>query len=273
MNLARAVNEADKGVYKDTKFSDLELKELYYSGLLHDVGKIGVREYVLMKENKLTHAQFKSIEYRFKWFIAELKMKDKLSIATDIDRYQLQKLPQWLEQIHDINTSGFLTEERKANLQEFCSQKVEIDGQQYDVISEEEKYCLLIQKGNLTQEERMMIESHASHSFEILSGIEWTRDLEDVPEIAGAHHEFLNGEGYPHGILSDEIMLQSKILTVADIFDALTASDRPYKPAIPIDKSLNILEEEVEAGHLDAELVNLFIEKHLYHIDEDQEDM
>ncbi len=271
MNLARAVNKAKEGKYKNACFDDLELKELYYAGLLHDVGKIGVREFVLMKENKLTDAQMSVISYRYKWMMSELRIKLNSGSSTDNDKYQLEMIPTWLENIKDINTCGFLTDERKQNLSVICEQIIEINGERIPLITEEEKKFLSVQKGNLTQEEREMIQSHATYSFEILDGIEWTTELLDVPEIAGAHHEFLNGQGYPKGIKGDEIMLQSKILTVADIFDALTASDRPYKPAVPIPRSLNILEEEVKANHLDEELVRLFIDEKLYIIDENQE--
>ncbi len=268
MNLARAVNEAKEGKYKDACFDELELKELYYAGLLHDVGKIGVREFVLMKDNKLTKDQMSVICYRYKWIMSELKVKINSGEGTDKDKYQVEMIPTWLEHIEDINTCGFLTDERKQKLAVICEQIVEINGEEIPLITDEEKKFLSVQKGNLTAEERAMIQSHATYSFEILDGIEWTSELLDVPRIAGAHHEFLNGEGYPKGIKDDEIMLQSKILTVADIFDALTASDRPYKPAVPIPRSLSILEEEVKACHLDGELVRLFIDEKLYEIDE-----
>ena len=118
--------------------------------------------------------------------------------------------------------------------------------------------CLKVNRGSLTPQEFDEIRSHVSHTFRFLSQIPWGKALSRVPIIAGAHHEKLNGTGYPNRLHAEEIPVQSKMMAVADIYDALTASDRPYKKAVPLDKALGILDFSVKDGHLDGELVRIF---------------
>ena len=125
---------------------------------------------------------------------------------------------------------------------------------------------LAIPRGSLNREERVEIESHVEHTYRFLTKIPWTEDLRDLPRIAGAHHEKLDGSGYPHGLTDREIPAQSKIMAVADIFDALTAWDRPYKKAMPLDRAIAVLEDEAARNHLEPELVALFREQRLYRI-------
>jgi HD-GYP domain-containing protein (c-di-GMP phosphodiesterase class II) len=120
--------------------------------------------------------------------------------------------------------------------------------------------CLSVKRGSLTAREFDEIRGHVSHTFRFLSRIPWGRTFARVPLIAGAHHERLNGTGYPNRLTADQIPLQSKMMSIADIFDALTASDRPYKRAVPVERALDILGLEVKDGHLDRDLVDLFIE-------------
>jgi HD-GYP domain-containing protein (c-di-GMP phosphodiesterase class II) len=119
---------------------------------------------------------------------------------------------------------------------------------------------LSIPRGSLSEEERKEIESHVKHTYKFLSQIPWTRDLRRVPEIAYAHHEKLNGKGYPRAIPAQEIPVQSKMMAISDIYDALTASDRPYKKAVPHEKALEILKKESDQGLIDSDLFNVFVE-------------
>jgi HD-GYP domain-containing protein (c-di-GMP phosphodiesterase class II) len=135
-----------------------------------------------------------------------------------------------------------------------------INGDNLEWLTDAEITSLCVQRGSLTSIEFDEMRGHVSHTFRFLSRIPWGRTLARVPQIAGAHHERLDGTGYPNRLNADQIPLQSKIMSIADIFDALTASDRPYKRAIPTDKALDILGIEVKDGHLDAELVQLFVE-------------
>jgi HD-GYP domain-containing protein (c-di-GMP phosphodiesterase class II) len=123
-----------------------------------------------------------------------------------------------------------------------------------------------VRRGSLTEEERREIESHVSHTYRFLSLMPWTRHLKQVPLIAWSHHEKLDGSGYPQGLKGDEIPMQSRMMTIADIYDALTAADRPYKRSVPVPKALDILNDEVRRGALDPELLDIFIHRRVYEI-------
>jgi len=133
-------------------------------------------------------------------------------------------------------------------------------GDSHTIITPEEAEILSISRGSLTREEFRQIQSHVLHTFEFLKRIPWTKELRQVPEIASSHHEKLNGSGYPEGRRGVQIPMQSRMMTVSDIFDALTASDRPYKLAVPVERALGILDQERKAGALDADVLDLFID-------------
>ena len=137
---------------------------------------------------------------------------------------------------------------------------VDPDGQHRPLLTDREVHILSLRQGNLTPHERQEIEKHVTHSFNFLRTIPWTRDLARVPELAGRHHEKLDGSGYPQGLTADDIPLGTRMMTIADIYDALVAHDRPYKKALPLEQALSILEAEAKAGKLDVALVQLWIE-------------
>ncbi|MBP5449373.1 MAG: HD domain-containing protein, partial [Spirochaetales bacterium] len=141
-----------------------------------------------------------------------------------------------------------------------------LNGDSVIYLTPEEVTALTVKKGSLTEEERKEIESHVTHSYDFLKKIPWTKAMSCIPDIAYAHHEKLNGKGYPRGLHEDEIMIESKMMAIADIFDALTASDRPYKKAAPLDKALQIIKFERDAGALDADLVDIFIGQKVYEV-------
>jgi HD-GYP domain-containing protein (c-di-GMP phosphodiesterase class II) len=140
----------------------------------------------------------------------------------------------------------------------------DLEDNSMNLIQDFEFENLALAKGSLSPEERREIESHVSHTYSFLSLIPWTRNLSNLPDIAYAHHEKLDGSGYPRGLKQEEIPVQSKIMTISDIYDALTASDRPYKPALPVDRALDILGYEAKAGKLDADLLQVFIESNAW---------
>jgi HD-GYP domain-containing protein (c-di-GMP phosphodiesterase class II) len=123
---------------------------------------------------------------------------------------------------------------------------------------------LSIPKGSLDRSERLQIESHVVHTFNFLNQIPWTKELKNIPEIARAHHEKINGTGYPYKLTGDQIPLPAKMMTICDIFDALTSKDRPYKRAVPIGRALGILEDCVRTDEVDPELFRLFLEAKVY---------
>ena len=141
---------------------------------------------------------------------------------------------------------------------------VDLRGEVQRLVTDDEVTALSVKRGSLTPQEFDEIRSHVSHTFRFLSQIPWGKAFRRVPHIAGAHHERLNGTGYPNRLRAEEIPVQSKMMSVSDIYDALTASDRPYKKAIPVEKALDILHFGVKDEHLDADLVRIFREARIW---------
>jgi hypothetical protein len=141
----------------------------------------------------------------------------------------------------------------------------DLDGSSRNYLEPDEIVSLTVTRGTLTERERRKIESHVIHTYDFLSTIPWTRDLMDIPELARSHHEKLDGSGYPGGLRAEDIPPQTRMMTISDIYDALTAKDRPYKPAVPTLKALEILEEDADKGRIDRDLLDLFIEARVFH--------
>jgi len=257
LHFGKIINKVDYGKYKDTKFNDDEIKELYYSALLHDIGKIGVEEAVLQKENRLSNENIELIKYRFKYLKIILKNNIKYAeIYNELDFY--------LEFILSLNKIGFLDDEKEKLLKEIYGIKISLEDEEINLLSDFEYENLSIKRGNLTNEERQKINSHAIHSKAILEKVNWSKKLRNVPEIAGSHHEKINGTGYPNKLKDEEICIQARILAILDIFEALTARDRPYKPATPVEKAIQIFEFEVKDNHLDKDLFEIFIKERIF---------
>lgn len=274
--LARATSECAVGIYRSVRFNEVEIRELEYAALLHDFGKIGVREEVLVKAKKLYLYQLESIRERVKVFKAAAKIKyleEKLRQgASDLTierEYQkkLQELENYWHLVQATNEPTVLPEENFQVLARIRNEQFLLpDGSYMNLLSEEEFNALSVPQGSLTDSERLEIESHVRHTYQFLKMIPWTKDFRHLSEIAFCHHEKLDGSGYPRGIFSQEIPLQSKIMTIADIYDALTAADRWYKEAVHPEKALEILAEDVAQGKLDPILFELFIEKKIYEL-------
>jgi hypothetical protein len=196
--------------------------------------------------------------------------EDYLNRFTTIDeeyRRELEMLDEYFQTILLANEPTVLAEGSFARLAEIAARTyIDIYGQSQKLLQPEEVRILSIRKGSLDEAERVEIESHVTHSFRFLSEIAWSKDLKNIPEIAYAHHEKLDGSGYPRGLNVAEIPVQARMMTIADIYDALTAADRPYKKAQPIERALDILGYEVEDGHIDRELVDLFIKRRVYEL-------
>jgi HD-GYP domain-containing protein (c-di-GMP phosphodiesterase class II) len=265
LNMALMVNRTQNGTLSLIHFSDLQMRELRYAAMLHDIGKISVREDVLKKEKKLFPWELEQIEMRFKLMRVALKLEhagssNQLELAR-----RLRELETALATIRAANEPTVLPKEVSAEILELTKLQVAVDdGEVCCALHAHEKERLCIPKGSLSHEERQEIEKHVSFTYEILKMVPWGRGLENVPVIAHRHHEKLDGSGYPSRVKAEEIPIQSRILTITDIYDALTAKDRPYKPAVPLDKALAILEDEVKHGKLDPVLFKLFIESRAY---------
>jgi HD-GYP domain-containing protein (c-di-GMP phosphodiesterase class II) len=280
-SLAGEVTRIEAGKYRDVIFSDDQLKELRYACLLHDFGKIGVREDILIKEKKLFPFQLDLIKWRFdsrerlaqnKYLRAELERRDGVDAATvaEIERRleaELDQFRMWFEAISTANEPSVLPEDKASMLQALKGHDFpDMSGQVQPLIGPQELHFLSIQKGTLTIEERKEIESHVAKSHDFLNKIPWTPLMRNIPDIAWGHHEKLDGSGYPRGLRGDEIPIQTRMMTISDIYDALTARDRAYKPAVPTSIALDILNAEAGRGELDADLLDVFIKKRVYDV-------
>lgn len=273
--LARATTEVTTGLYRSVKFKDQEIKELEYAALLHDFGKIGIREEVLVKSKKLHDYQLDAIRGRLSTFKAAAKIQFLETVvqkgASEKSKHekeynlQVQQLEQYWKFITSANEPNILHKETEKLLDKIRDEKLPLpDGTEISLLNDEEYLALSVTQGSLTEMERLEIESHVRHTYQFLKMIPWTRDFRGLTEIAYCHHEKLDGSGYPRGLTNHEIPLQSKIMTIADIFDALTAADRWYKEAVPVEKALEILAQEVKEGKIDPVLFEIFKEHRIY---------
>jgi HD-GYP domain-containing protein (c-di-GMP phosphodiesterase class II) len=272
-DLAELMNQMEEGPFKDVSFTEEEMRQLRYAGLLHDFGKVGVREEVLVKSKKLPPVSEARVEARFPYIkqgmIAEHYRLRSEAIASGADEatlaamddevaVEIAKVEEYLKAIRDANIPRVLPEEAAGILQQIAATTyLDDEGERQPYLTAEELHFLSIERGSLDADERKQIESHVVHSYEFLLNIPWTDDLTRVAQIVRGHHEKLNGKGYPDGKVEADLSLETKIMTVADIFDALTASDRPYKRAMPVERALSILDEEVSEGGLDHDIVEL----------------
>jgi HD-GYP domain-containing protein (c-di-GMP phosphodiesterase class II) len=285
IQLAQCVERGGRGRYRDVRFSSQDLRELRYAALLHDFGKIGVREHVLTKAKKLFPDELSRIDLRLdhvstcmRWqcdrdklrLLLDTKPEDPKPLFEELDRdlsLKLKDLEELKAFLKRVNEPMPLTASDLDRLKRLVQSPFrDPEGQARHLLLPDEMMRLSIPRGTLSPEERAEIESHVTHTYRFLSRIPWTRDLRRVPDIAHAHHEKLDGSGYPQHLAEGHIPVASKIMTVCDIYDALAAADRPYKKAMPPEKALGILQEEVKTGKLDQELVDIFIESQVYQL-------
>ncbi len=283
VGLADVVDRVDVGPYAAVRFTPEEMKEIRYASLLHDFGKVGVREEVLVKAKKLSSNHLELIKQRAEILKRGLALKysqKKIEylLAAGRERFMEQfeaydaeliaavrELEAFLQTIVSANEPRVMPEDVAAAVERIALRSFEDHlGTSQTVITPPEARILAIPKGSLTEDERRQIESHVIHTFQFLAQIPWIKDLKRIPEIARSHHEKLNGSGYPYGMKAEAIPLQSKIMTISDIYDALTAADRPYKKAISVERALDILGYERNAGAIDPVLLNLFIEAKVF---------
>jgi len=275
--LAGAADRADTGPFREVSFSADQMKEIRYASLLHDFGKVGVREEVLVKAKKLYPGQLdvirlrvelikRGIQVRYGQRKLELLGRGGADATAALAQMEvemavlLQELDEHLKSVTAANEPSVMAEDAASRILHLATRTFEDhQGETPTIITAEEARVLSIPRGSLTPDEYREIQSHVVHTYQFLVQIPWTRELARVPEIARSHHEKLNGTGYPEAIRADQIPIQSKMMTITDIFDALTASDRPYKAAVPLERALDILGYERKAGAIDADLLDLFI--------------
>src|SRR5213083_1251419 len=279
VRLAEVVDRAADGPYRLVKFTPEQLKEIRYAGLLHDFGKVGVREQVLVKAKKLYPHQLALIRQRHAFvrrtcerdfwqrraeFLETHGKKGYEARRHELEAAlegQLTDLDRFLSVVLEANEPSLLPEASRNDLEELAQRTyADPDGEFQPLLSDEEVRYLTIPKGSLDEQERQEIESHVTHTYNFLQRIPWTRELQQIPLIAYGHHEKMDGHGYPRRVTGDAIPIQTRMMTISDIYDALTAQDRPYKKAVSTDRALDILTTEVNEGQLDADLFKLFIE-------------
>lgn len=284
--LAIAVDRSGESDLRDVCFTREQLRELRYAALLHDFGKVGVREDVLVKAKKLYPHDLESVKQRFRYARASLERRAyrKLLALHDtplgeaeyrqrrVEIEQMladdrEKLERYLELVLTANEPTVLSEAAPAELERLMRHTFPgDDGEELPLLHDFEFANLALAKGSLNPKERTEIESHVSHTFAFLSLIPWTKQLRDLPTIAYSHHEKLDGTGYPRQLAGDAIPLQSRMMTIADIYDALTAGDRPYKRGLPAERALAILETEANHGKLDSRLFRVFVDSQAWQL-------
>jgi HD-GYP domain-containing protein (c-di-GMP phosphodiesterase class II) len=275
--LATAVDR-DSGTFREVRFTPDEMKEIRYASLLHDFGKVGVREEVLVKAKKLPPGQLELIRHRGEIIRRSLELRharrktdwllqhgregfgDRCAQWDAELAAVLADLDQHLKAVAAANEPTVMPDDISASIRDLAVHAYPDHlGDSLTLITPEEARVLAIPRGSLTPEEYEQIQSHVVHTYQFLKQIPWTKELRRVPEIARSHHEKLNGGGYPDGWRAPDIPVQTRMMTISDIFDALTSRDRPYKAAIPVERALDILAQERRAGALDGELLQIFI--------------
>ena len=285
VSFAKAVDHLSDGPFASTQFTQTQIKELRYAALLHDFGKIGVKENVLLKAKKLYPHELETILLRlqaieiknetqtWKKLAHDLVAKVESGETSDLRNYlgkSEQILQNFNQRIHFIREKINQANEPQVMSGDFNIEKLvawlEKMSSQLDqkVLTSSEVQRLSIGRGTLSSDERKEIESHVSHTYTFLSQIAWTEDLEGVPQIAHCHHEKMDGTGYPRGLTADQIPVQARMMTISDIYDALTAMDRPYKKSLPSERAIEILHLEADEGKLDKRLLDIFIEAEIF---------
>ena len=301
MLLAKAVQETTDGPFADISFTDKEMYELKIAAWLHDCGKVATPEFVVDKSTKLEtiYDRVNEVETRFaalkrdeqiKSLRNELKVErdDSLSkeeklikIKTLKSKYskKLRELKSDLEFIKESNIGGeFMSGDKKDRVHNISNYRWKPNGKMENFLSEDEVYNLTIPRGTLTAEERKVINDHIVVTINMLEELPYPKHLKNVPEFAGGHHEKLDGTGYPKGLTKDEMSVQARIMAIADIFEALTAKDRPYKKGKTLSQAMRILGFMKNDAHIDVDLFDIFVKDKIYlkyaeeHLDPDQID-
>jgi len=279
--IATALNETEDEKYKELSYNEEELNEIRIAALMHDIGKITTPEYVVDKATKLETITDRIEEVKFKFEILKRDLEiehlkkemllvganktDEIIKLKEEHQIKINQLDSDYAFIEVANKgSEFMSEDKIERINKIAKYVYYINGERHSILTEDEIYNLSIRAGTLNNEERVKINNHVVVSIKMLNALPFPKKLSRVPEIAGGHHEKINGKGYPLGLKGDELSLESRILAIADVFEALTAADRPYKPAKKLSEAMKIISFMVKDGELDGDLVNFFYEKNLH---------
>lgn len=278
--IAEAACEVDYGPLKHFSMTEEEMYELEVAAWLHDCGKISIPEAVVDKATKLETIidGIKWIDTRFEVLqrdaiIASLQAKIKKLTGTEFDLAQDNQLQEQLNTLHQerdlirkMNQGKEFTQDEDIEAMKKIAQRQWISslGQKEDLLSETERQMLSIRRGTLSSPEREIINNHVKVTIKMLESLPYPKNLRNVPLYAGGHHEKLDGTGYPRGLSKEQLPIQARMIALADIFEALTASDRPYKKAIPLEEALEILNQMKIEGKIDPDLMDVFLSEKIY---------
>ncbi len=285
--LANAVQETKDGPFADVTFTDKEMYELKIAAWLHDCGKVATPEFVVDKSTKLEtiYDRVHEVETRFgvlrrdeeiKRLKKELKIERDKSLSVDDRENKIKELKKSfrktmntlksdLEFVQESNVGGeFMSGDKKDRVYQIANYRWKPNGKMERFLSEDEIYNLTIPKGTLTPEERKVINDHIVVTINMLEELPYPKHLQNVPEFAGGNHEKLDGTGYPKGLVKDEMTVQARIMAIADIFEALTARDRPYKKGKTLSQAMRILGFMKNDAHIDVDLFDIFVKEKIY---------
>ncbi len=281
MMIAEKINETKSPPFEDIAFDNYEMEELHIAAWMHDIGKITTPEYVVDKRTKLQTIfdRIILVETRFdlikklienKYLNRKLELFQKGADKKEIESLdseletELQNLESDLEFIKSSNLPGeFMSDDKISKIKDIASKTYLLSDVEHPYLTEEERENLTIRKGSVTEKERKIIENHSAVAYKMLSQLPFPKKLRNVPLYASEHHEKLDGSGYPDGLMSENLPLQSRIIAVADIFEALTARDRPYRKPMNISQALKIMDFMKKDNHIDPDIYDLFVESRL----------
>jgi hypothetical protein len=269
MMLAEAVNETRDGPLKDFSMSEKDRYELKIAGLLHDCGKVTTPVHVVDKATKLETIfdRIQLIDTRFEVLKRDLELE---AARGHLDEKQLRDRLRLIEDdrrfLHACNIGGErMRDEDVARVRSIAQYRWrDMSGHEADFLTAEEVKNLTIRAGTLTDDERKIINHHIVATIKMLEALPWPKHLTKVPEYAGGHHERMDGKGYPRGLTREQMSVQARCMGIADIFEALTAKDRPYKKGKTLSESLEILGRMKLNNHVDPDLFDVFVRRRVY---------
>ena len=275
MMIADAINADKKGNFKKFKFLQDEMEELFVAGWLHDFGKVATPEHVMNKSTKLAglYDKIDHIDIRFEVLKRDIKIKyydliqeskNKKDLLNKRDN-ELAKVDEDLKLLKKCNIGGeSFSDDLKSKVKKISEYKIFYNNEYKNILSKEEVNFLTLEKGTLSQGERKIMEDHVTLTYELLDKLPYPKHLKNVPFFAGCHHEKINGKGYPNGYSEDKLPIQARIIALADVFEGLTAPDRPYKKPYKLSKAINILRYMALDNEIDKNIFNLFIQQKIY---------
>ncbi|MRR15660.1 MAG: GAF domain-containing protein [Deltaproteobacteria bacterium] len=272
MRIAETINEASEGYFASLSFSDDEMRELRMAAWLHDIGKITTPEHVVDKSTKLEtiHDRIEDVKVRFEWLKREHQMAIKNAEgpdghATRDSEAEIKALDDEYQFLVQVNSGNeFIQDHMIERIEQIGKRQWSTSVQTMPLLTQDEIYNLSIRRGTLNDKERIIINNHASITYKMLANLPFPRKFKRIAEFAAGHHERVDGSGYPLGLKGDQFPLQSRIIALADIFEALTAKDRPYKKGKTLGEALAIMDLMVKDRHIDSDIYEIFVKEKIY---------